>query len=128
MVYAASLDPDGLLVNADALLLSKHQFVVTPPDSRKMIFPPAALEPSHDSAGAHLTGGFMNLDDLGKGFARAGRSVARSAPRAADSGSLSSAASSGTILDLLAPQADFKTTDGLWRLRDSYRRPGTLRG
>jgi VWFA-related protein len=114
MIYAASLDPDGLLVNADALLLSKHQFVVTPPDSRKMIFPPSALEPSHDSTGSHLAGGFMNLEDLGKGFARAGRSVARSVPHATDSGSLSSAASSGTLpAELPSPQADFKTTGRL---------------
>jgi len=114
MVYAASLDPDGLLVNADALLLSRHQFVVTPPDSRMMIFPPAALAPAHDLAGAHLTGGFMNLEDLGKGLARAGRSVARSAPRVADSGSLPSAASSGTVpVDRPSPLADFKTTGRL---------------
>jgi len=113
MVYAASLDPDGLLVNADALLLSKHQFVVAQ-DSKSAMFPPAALEPSHDSAGAHLTGGFMNLEDLGKGFARAGRSVARSTPRATDSGSVSAGASTGTLpADLPSPQADFKTTGRL---------------
>ena len=39
MVYAASLDPDGLLVNADALLLSKHQFVVAQ-DSKSVLFRP----------------------------------------------------------------------------------------
>ena len=75
LVYASSLDPDGLLVNADSHLLSKHLFVPDK-DKRASVFSPAALMPS--PSGSHLVGGFANLAELGKGFAPAGRSSARS--------------------------------------------------
>jgi Ca-activated chloride channel family protein len=123
LVYAASLDPDGLLINADSRLLSKHQFVA-PQDrdrdrdkdkdpKRLSIFSPAALVPA--PSGAFLTGGLVNLADLGKGFAPAGRSVARSAPRVSESGPVSGGQGSVTpaLTDLPPIEADFKTTGRL---------------
>jgi len=109
LVYAATLDPDGLLVNADPSLLRKHQFVA----QRPAIFAPVALVPS--ASGAYLTGGLMNLGDLGQHFAPAGKSVARSAPRDAASGSgLASGGSSVQVAtDLLPVEADFKTSGRL---------------
>jgi len=109
MVYAASLDPDGLLVNADSGLLRKHQFAAQKP----AVFSPVALVPS--TSGAYLTGGLVNLGDLGKHFAPAGRSVARSAPHDAISGS--SPASGGSSVpiasDLPPIEADFKVSGRL---------------
>src|SRR5579872_3854941 len=109
LVYAATLDPDGLLVNADPSLLRKHQFVA----QRPAIFAPVALVPS--ASGAYLAGGLVNLGDLSKHFAPAGRSVARSAPRDAAFGSgLASGGSSVQVAtDLLPVEADFKTSGRL---------------
>ena len=109
LVYAAALDPNGLLVNADPGFLRKHQFATQPPS----VFSPVALVPS--SSGAYLTGGFVNLSDLAKGFAPAGKSVARSTPHNAGSTSDSaSRESSGPALTELAPvEADFKVTGRL---------------
>ena len=118
LVYAASLDADGLLVNADSRLLTKHQFVGPPaPDQKRgAIFSPVALVPS--SSGAYLTGGFVNLPDVSKHFAPAGRSVARtirSAPRDVDGSADSTARGSGSSVAAALPavEADFKTTGRL---------------
>ncbi len=109
LVYAAALDPNGLLVNADPGLLRKHQFA----PQRPVVFSPVALVPS--ASGAYLTGGLANLTDLGKRFAPAGKSVARSAPRDAASGSGSAVGGSSSLVatDLPPIQADFKTTGRL---------------
>ena len=115
LVYAASLDPDGLLVNADPTLLRKHQFVALDKqrDQRPAVFSPVALVPS--ASGAYLTGGLVNLGDLGKHFAPAGKSVARSAPRDAVSGSGSASGGSSVQVatDLLPVEADFKVSGRL---------------
>jgi VWFA-related protein len=115
LVYAASLDPDGLLVNADSGLLRKHQFLSSdkPRDQRAGVFSPVALVPS--ASGAYLTGGLGNLGDLGKHFAPAGRSVARSAPRdqASGSGSASGGSSVPMPTDLVPVEADFKVSGRL---------------
>ncbi len=118
LVYAASLDPDGLLVNADSRLLSKHQFVSAEKEQNPKhasIFSPAALISSRDSSGSYLTGGFVNLADLSKSFAPAGRSVARSTPRPADTGLTSSGQGSAIPVRTELPplEADFKTTGRL---------------
>ena len=123
IVYAASLDPDGLLVNADSRLLTKHQFVAPDKDKEdeqnqkhSSIFSPVALMPS--PSGAYLTGGFANLADLSKGFAPAGRSVARStksAPRDAEPGSIP-AVPGGTIpagTELPPIEPDFRVSGRL---------------
>ena len=109
LIYAASLDPDGLLVNADPTLLRKHQFVA----QRPAVFSSVALVSS--ASGAYLTGGLVNLGDLGKHFAPAGKSVARSAPRDVPSGSGSAAGGSSIAIatDLAPAEADFKTTGRL---------------
>jgi len=109
LVYAASLDPDGLLVNADPSLLRKHQFA----PQRPAVFAPAALVSS--PSGAYLTGGLANLTDLGKRFAPAGKSVARSTPRDAASGSGSAVGESAPLLATDSPpvEADFKVTGRL---------------
>jgi Ca-activated chloride channel family protein len=109
LVYAASLDPNGLLVNADPDLLRKHQFVA----QRPSLFSPVSLVPS--PSGAYLTGGLGNLSDLAKGFAPAGRSVARSGPRAVESTTDSGlGGSSPPVTAEPAPvEADFKVTGRL---------------
>jgi Ca-activated chloride channel family protein len=116
LVYAVSLDPDGLLVNADARLLSKHQFASMDKErdgKRSALFAPAALVPS--SSGSYLAGGLMNLADLGKHFAPAGKSLARSTPRVPETGAESNEKGSTASGRVVAPpvEADFRTTGRL---------------
>ena len=56
------LGPDTLLLAEDRGLLRKHRFV----PGRSVLFAPASL------SGSRLTGGFMRLDEVGPGMARAG--------------------------------------------------------
>jgi Ca-activated chloride channel family protein len=87
-VYAASLDPDGLLVNEDPLLLSKHQFL--PPavtgslagqgDKRPPLFSPATLVGSIASPGSYLSGGFVNFEHVASGLATGGKLANQPAP------------------------------------------------
>lgn len=60
-VYAASLDPDGLLVNEDRDLVRKHVFA----PRGAGLFASAAL------SGSHFTGGFMGFDTIASRLARA---------------------------------------------------------
>jgi Ca-activated chloride channel homolog len=62
-VYAAMLDPDGLLVNEDHELLRKHVFV----PKRPALFAPASL------AGSHFAGGFMKFDEIARRVAVVGK-------------------------------------------------------
>ncbi len=114
LVYAASFDPKGLLINADPRLLAKHQFAPAERDPKRAgIFAPGDLVSG--AAGAHLSGGFANLGELVKHLAPAGRSVSRDATSVVGSGSGSAESRSGTAIDSeFAPvQADFKTTGRL---------------
>jgi Ca-activated chloride channel homolog len=80
-VYAASLDPDGLLVSEDPLLLSKHRFVTAAPNDKRApvsspaIFSPAALVGSIVPPGSYLSGGFVNFDQVARGLANGGKSA-----------------------------------------------------
>jgi len=67
LVYAATLDPDGLLVNEDPRLLTKHQFA-----GREDLFAPAKLVASSQPPGSYLSGGFVNIDDVARKLARGG--------------------------------------------------------
>ncbi len=69
VVYAASLDPDGLLVNEDARLLGKHQFAA------RGLFAEPLLARSNQATGSHVTGGFMNFRAFAGGLAPGGKSV-----------------------------------------------------
>jgi Ca-activated chloride channel family protein len=80
-VYAASLDPDGLLLNEDPLLLSKHQFLrAAPNEKRPLLFSTAALVGSIASPGSYLSGGFVNFEQVTSGLATGGRIVNQPAP------------------------------------------------
>jgi Ca-activated chloride channel homolog len=75
-VYAASVDPDALLVSEDPQLLSRHQFVTAEPnDKRPFAFQPAVLVGSNVPPGSFLKGGFVNIDEVAREFASGGRSV-----------------------------------------------------
>ena len=112
LVYAAMFEPDGLLINADSRLLSKHEFAPAERDrSRGGVFAPGELVAG--PSGSHLSGGFANLADLSKRLAPAGRSVARSLPAASGSGSAGVQGGPGAGSELPTVQADFKTTGRL---------------
>jgi Ca-activated chloride channel family protein len=75
-VYAASVDPDALLISEDPRLLSRHQFVTAESnDKRPLAFAPTALVGSNSPPGSFLKGGFVNFEDVARGFASGGRSV-----------------------------------------------------
>jgi VWFA-related protein len=69
VVYAASLDPDGLLVNEDARLLGKHQFAA------RGFFAEPSLAKSSQATGSHVIGGLMNFRAFAGGLAPGGKST-----------------------------------------------------
>ncbi len=75
-VYAASVDPDALLISEDPRLLSRHQFVTAESSGKPpFVFAPAALVGSNTPPGSFLKGGFGNFDEIAHGLANGGRSV-----------------------------------------------------
>lgn len=75
-VYAASVDPDALLVSEDPKLLSRHQFVTEDTAGKPpFVFVPAALVESNTSPGSFVKGGFGNFDEIARTLAPGGRSV-----------------------------------------------------
>ncbi len=75
-VYAASVDPDALLISEDQRLLSRHQFVAADSASKlPFVFAPAALVESNTPPGSFLKGGFGNFDEIARSLANGGRSV-----------------------------------------------------
>lgn len=104
-IYAASLDPDALLLNVDPRLLFKHQFA----GNEGQLFPPARLVRSNTAPGSYLSGTFVNLDEIAHRMPTAERNapprpIADKTPAA----SLASAVNSDAVEeDRAAP--DFRT-------------------
>ena len=71
-VYAASFDPNTLLLNQDPRLLRKHRYVVAKPnEKRPALFLSSALVRPDDSSGAYLSGGFANVEEVTGALVRA---------------------------------------------------------
>lgn len=81
IVYAARLDPDGLLVSEDHHLLGRHSFATEGKDLPS--FRPARLERSNHEPGSRLTGGFMQLREVARRLAPGGASVTEDEPEEA---------------------------------------------
>lgn len=114
LIYAASFDPNGLLINASPRLHRKHQFAPSDRDPKRAgIFATGALVSGE--SGSYLTGGFANLAELVKHLAPAGRSVSRAVTPVLASGSGSAVPQNGAAIapDFAPVQADFKTTGRL---------------
>ncbi len=77
-VYAASLDPDALLITEDSHVLSRHQFFAAENPAKRAVFSPAALMGRNQAPGSYIRGGFTNFDQIAHGLARAGGTVERS--------------------------------------------------
>jgi VWFA-related protein len=99
-VYAASVDPDGLLISEDTQFLSRHQFAVTleSDDKRPFAFAPAALVGSNTPPGSFLKGGFANIAEVARDFAPGGRSVPPIALKTAPAQIQSTSLPSGPLL------------------------------
>jgi VWFA-related protein len=81
MIYAASLDPEGLLVNEDPHLLKKHRFFpAAPKDKQPALFTPSVLNSSSDSAGSYFSGGFTNFEEAARTLASGGKFRGPAAP------------------------------------------------
>ena len=75
-VYAASVDPDALLISEDPRLLSRHQFVTASSAGKQTFaFAPASLVGSNTPPGSFVKGGFGNFDEIARSLANGGRSV-----------------------------------------------------
>jgi VWFA-related protein len=96
LVYAAVLDPAGLLVSEDPEMLSRHRFIARSDPANRTLFFPTALVRTEGSSASYMTGGFMTFEDVDMGLARhkrdsetyvtpadTGRVTARPAPAAA---------------------------------------------
>jgi Ca-activated chloride channel family protein len=79
-VYAASLDPDALLINEDPHVLSRHQFFAAENPAKRAVFSQAALMGRNQPPGTFIRGGFTNFDQIAHGLARAGGGVLQSLP------------------------------------------------
>jgi VWFA-related protein len=72
LVYAAWLDPDGLLVTEDPTLVRKHRFVGGGPQTGvKPLFEAAELQTSSAPEGSHFRGGFANFGAVAQALAGA---------------------------------------------------------
>jgi Ca-activated chloride channel family protein len=75
-IYAASVDPDALLISEDPRLLSRHQFVTAESAGKPpFVFASATLVGSNTPPGSFLKGGFGNFDEVAHSLANGGRSV-----------------------------------------------------
>ena len=73
LVYAATLDPDGLLINEDPNFLSKHQFEGILDDDGPALFNALGLTKSNTEPGSYLSGGFINVDELARELPSGGK-------------------------------------------------------
>lgn len=102
-VYAASLDPGGLLVNEDPQLLSKHKFAMNG------LFNAPAMVRANQGGGSFLRGGLMNFSAFAQNLAPGGKSPAHAA---ADS--VPTVSATGTVeADAPAVEAQFRADSRL---------------
>lgn len=80
IVYAARLDPHGLLLSEDRHLVTKHSFAAGGAARGGPLFRPVALERSNKAPGSRLTGGFMNLEEVSHQLVHGGQAVTGSVP------------------------------------------------
>jgi Ca-activated chloride channel family protein len=73
-VYAASLDPEGLLINEDPHRLSKHKFFAAAPNDKfPALFSSSTLKSSSNSPGSYFSGGFTNFERVISNLAHGGK-------------------------------------------------------
>jgi Ca-activated chloride channel family protein len=76
LVYAASVDPDALLVSEDPHLVSRHRFVVADANLKApLAFSPTSLVGSNTPPGSFVQGGFVNFQEIANRLVTGGRSV-----------------------------------------------------
>lgn len=78
-VYAASLDPNALLISEDPGVLSRHQFFAAENPAKRAVFSPAALMGRNQPPGTYIRGGFANFEEIARGLASGGGNTPRSA-------------------------------------------------
>ena len=70
VVYAAVLDPNGLLVSEDPGVMRRHRFVPAVDSKTHSAFYPGGLVRTDESSASYLTGGFMTFEETARGLAR----------------------------------------------------------
>lgn len=95
MIYAATLNPNLLVLNEDPDLLSRHQFGASRRDGDAWTFSPASLARPSLTAGTHFSGGFAGFDQATKDLMGGAKAPPRRpltpppAPAPADTGAAS---------------------------------------
>ena len=85
LVYAATLEPEHLLVSEDPKLLSKHRFVAEADGRALPMFPNSELFPSSNEPGSYFSGGFAAIEKVASKLTRGGHPTAAVPAPAADS-------------------------------------------
>jgi VWFA-related protein len=83
VVYAAVLDPNGVLVSEDPGVLRRHRFVPAVDSKTHSSFFPTGLTRSDGSSASYMTGGFMTFEETTRGLARYTRRLESAAAPAA---------------------------------------------
>lgn len=108
IVYAARLDPNGLLLSEDRHLVSKHSFAGGGAGKLGQLFHAAALERSNKQPGSRLSGGFINLDEVSHQLAPGGAAVMESTQ---DARAFESSDGRGNATVVPAPSGDVFRSD-----------------
>lgn len=113
-VYAASLDPDGLLVSEDPQLLSKHQFLVAAPnEKRPQLFSTAALVGSIAAPGSYMRGGFVNFEQVASELSSGGKIANQPLPAPASRAEPDKAGSGPVEISAAPDDVVFRTNTSL---------------
>jgi VWFA-related protein len=75
VVYAAVLNPNGLLISEDPGLLRRHRFVPAVDSKTHSAFYPTGLTRTNELSPSYMTGGFMTFEETAGGLARHKRPV-----------------------------------------------------
>ena len=75
LVYAAVLDPNGLLISEDPGIMRRHRFVPSVDPKIHSAFFPTGLVRTDESSASYMTGGFMTFEETARGLARHKRPV-----------------------------------------------------
>ena len=70
VVYAAVLDPNGLLVSEDPGVMRRHRFIPSADSKVRSTFYPTGLVRTSESSASYITGGFGTFEETTRGLAR----------------------------------------------------------
>ncbi len=70
LVYAAVLDPSGLLISEDPGVMRRHRFVPVTDSKNRSVFFPTGMARTEKVSASYMTGGFATFEEATRGLAR----------------------------------------------------------